>query len=108
MKEYTLLLLEAVSSKEEDFAETVAWAILAKQALNGDLVAKYALTMNVLCNLNANRRKGESPACYGNSGYRPVTMVMDALNGKSSSYGNVRLDGVVEFIRKDVLATNSN
>lgn len=96
-----------VSPRDEVFAETVAWAVLAKQALNGDLLAKYALTMEVLCNLNALRGKGESPECYGNVGSKPVIMVMDALNGKSSSYGNVRLDGIVEFIKKDVLETNS-
>lgn len=98
----------AVSPSDEDFAETAAWAILTKQALNGDLLAKYTLTMNVLCNLNAKREKEEFPVCNGNSGYRSATMVMDALNGKSSSYGNVRLDGIVEFIKKDVLETNNN
>ena len=96
-----------VSPRKETFAEIVTWEILANQALDGDLLAKYLLTNEVLCTLNGSRGKNEYPVCFNNRS-PTVAILMDVLNGKRESYGNVQLDGLVQFFNKNVLATNTD
>lgn len=95
-----------INTGEEEFAEIVAWESLAKQALQGDQLANYALINSILCNLNVVRGKDEYPQCFGNSGAKPIIVSMEALNGREN-YNGAKITALAEFLRKNVLKTDT-